>query len=162
VGYSLPCVLESLSLTHQCHHPPLLPLTCECSPSLPLTKRSVGSQPIPYRSQLEPPTQPISFNNFASEVNGLIHFYGERNDYISPIDLWMEEICGSVAQRWHDLGLVLHEYNISMIPNPTVSEVPPCTHMTFNVSLFWFITKHNGKPQVDEFFKWLHWIYGFT
>jgi hypothetical protein len=69
VEYSFPCVLESLHMTHECPHPPCLPLTYECSPSLPLTKRSMGSQPFPCRSQLEPPSQP--FSSMILQVNSM-------------------------------------------------------------------------------------------
>jgi hypothetical protein len=117
VEYSLHCVLESLPMTHGCPHPPYLSLTFECSPSLPLTKRSMGSEHFPHRTQPEFPTQPISFNTLTRNVNGLNHSCDERIDYVIHIGLWMEEVCEGMNQPWYRLGLILHIYDLTLVPN---------------------------------------------
>jgi hypothetical protein len=75
----------------------------------------------------------------------LTHSYDERNDYIIPIDLWMEEICGNITQPWHDLGLVLHECNLTLVPNQGVIKILPDTHVIFNESLFLVYNQTQGK-----------------
>jgi hypothetical protein len=100
VEYSFPCVLESLPMTHECPHPPYLSLNYEFCLSLPLTKKSMGSQIVPHRSQLEPRTQPISFNNITSKFNGFTHSNGERIDYIIPNDIWM----GNLWERYQTMA----------------------------------------------------------
>jgi len=136
VEHSFSFVLEILALTHECPHPPLLTLTYECCPSLPLIKRSVKNQPFSCRSQLESPSKTIFLNDFTGKVNGLTHLYDERNDYIIPIDIWMEEICGSITQPSRDLGLLLHEYDLAMVPNLGVVKILLDTHMIINVYFF--------------------------
>jgi hypothetical protein len=98
--YSLPCALESLPLTNQCPHLSNFPLTLEYSSSFPLTKRDFHIQPC---SQLEPPYKPLFLNDLTSEVNRLNYYV----IYISPIDLWMEEVCGGMNQLWYSLALAL-------------------------------------------------------
>jgi hypothetical protein len=78
----------------------------------------MGSQLVPHRSQLLPPFKPLLFGDFTSRVNGLTHSYDEINDYINPVDVWMEEILGIINQPSCDLGLLLHECNLTLVPNP--------------------------------------------
>jgi hypothetical protein len=118
------------------------------SPSSPLTKRVVESLHFPYRSHLELPSQYFVLNELTY-----------RYDYISPIDLWMEEFCGDLNQPWYSLGLLFHRYDLALFPDLRVTVILPDTC----ISLFWLITKHKGRIQtVDKFLQWLHWIFDFT
>jgi hypothetical protein len=41
--------------------------------------------------------------------------------------------------------------------------VPAHDHFVFDISLFWFMANHKGRPDgVNEDLAWLHWIYDFT
>jgi hypothetical protein len=96
-------------LTYQCPHLSDFPLTHEYSSSFPLTKGDFDIQPF---SQLEPPYKPLFLDDLTSEVSRLTHYV----DYIIPIDLWMEEVCGGMNQPWHSLGLVLDRYDLAWFP----------------------------------------------
>jgi hypothetical protein len=63
----------------------------------------------------------LFLNNFTSKINGLTHSY----DYIIPIDIWMEEVCEGINQPWHDLDLILHEYDLTLVPKLGVTNIPP-------------------------------------
>lgn len=133
----IPClnVLESLALTYEC--------SCFCS--LTLTKRSIEIKKLPFRPQLDLPSQPLFLNNLTSQFNGLIHSYNEINNHIIPIDLLMKKVYGGVNKPWNDMGLLLHEYNLTLVLNIGVTKFLLNTHLILSASLFRLITKHKVK-----------------
>jgi len=64
--------------------------------------------------QLEPPSKSLLIY-LISEINGLEYTYNEKNDCINLIDIWMDEICVSDNQLWQDVGLVLSDYDLTLV-----------------------------------------------
>jgi hypothetical protein len=61
------------------------------------------------------------------------------------------------------LSLIMHIVSCFIpISNHHLMEIPSCMYFTFDVSLFWMMTKHKGQSHgLDEMQRWLHWIYDF-
>jgi hypothetical protein len=117
---------------------------------LPLFLLTKGDFSIQHFSQSELPYKPLFLDDLTSEVGRLTHFV----DYIILVDLWMEEVCGSMNQPWHSLGFILDQYDIAWLPDLATVEIFLETHITFDISLFWSITKHKGRIQiVDKFLE---------
>jgi hypothetical protein len=117
------------------------------------------------RFLLEPPSKPLLLDGLMSNNDGLSYAYVKKDDYISPIHLWIEEACNNIGKPWHAFILLSHDHDpTSYFGQGKVKEMPTYAYLILDVSLFWFMTKHKGKFHgIDELIKWLHWIfYDFT
>jgi len=92
---------------------------------------------------------------------GLSHeFYCINDVYTNVIQAWIDEACSGACHFWHDF---YHAYGFMFYSNHNLMEIPTCMYFTFDVSLFWMMTKHKGISHgIDEMLRWLHWIYDFT
>jgi hypothetical protein len=132
--------------------------------SIYVIKNNKEGQQSSCRFLLKPPSEPLLLDGSMSSSDGLPYDYDKKDDYMSPIHLWIEESCNSTFKYWHAFILLSHDHDhTSYFERRKVKEVPTYAYLIFDVSPFWFVTKHKGKFQgIVELMKWLHWIYDFT
>jgi hypothetical protein len=82
--------------------------------------------------------------------DGLLYSYATSDDYISPIQHWIEQACSSTHQPWHDLGVFFCLKEFISIFSHTAIEIPTYSCKMFDVVLFWFIAKHKGRSRVVD------------
>jgi len=128
-----------------------------------IEKKNEGKQSS-CRFLLEFPSNSFLLDDSTSISDGFPYAYEKKDDYISPIHLWIEESCNNTCKYWHAFILLSHDHDhTSYFERRKVKEVPTYAYLIFDVSPFWFVTKHKGKFQgIVELMKWLHWIYDFT
>jgi hypothetical protein len=93
-----------------------------------------------------------------SNNDGFPYAYDKKDDYISPIHLWIEEACNSTSKPWHAFILLSHDHDrTSDFDRRKVKKMSAYAYLIINVSLFWSVTKQKGRFQgIDELIKWLH------
>lgn len=83
-----------------------------------------------------------------------------KDDHISLIH--NQKACSRTSQSWHDFVLPFDEHDSTSTFGPGVIEITTYIYFILDVYFFWFVTKLKERFHgIDEFIKWLHWIYDF-
>ena len=117
-----------------------------------LEERFLLQLPKPFL--LEDNTDDISTFNWMSYLH---------EDYINPIQHWIEETCNGSCHPWNDFDLLCHLHEPISDFRLALVEFPAYVHVIFDVVLFWFIAKHKRRLfSFEKMLAWLHWLYDFT
>jgi len=82
---------------------------------------------------------------------------------LSPIHHWIDECCKSTCLLGNEFYVFDNIHDDFLVLNQASMNKKASLYMTFDVSLFWFITKHKGRDfDVNKEFGWLHWLYDYT
>ena len=84
--------------------------------------------------------QPISPFDMYDGVVDLPHHI---DIYISPIQVWIEEACGSSCQFGKQFDEVLYAYDFPSIP--PILNIHASLYFLINMSFLWLVTKDKGK-----------------
>ena len=104
---------------------------------------------------------PQSSFNFSLVDNAIISLHSHI--YISPLERWIEESCNPTYNCWRHVSLLIHYLHLSSILESQIIEIPPCTCLILNVSLFWHLAKNKGRHSgISKLIEWLDWIFDST
>jgi hypothetical protein len=110
-------------------------------------------------NDLVEPTNPLFLkgenDNGVEENMELYHeVYCSNIVYTNPIQSWIEDACSGAC---HFLREFDHGHEFMFYSSHSLMEILACIYFTFDVSLFWMVTKHKGRSHgIYERIKWLH------
>jgi hypothetical protein len=98
-----------------------------------------------------------------SNIDKWCNVEDNNDEYISPINLWIEETSSGPDEPWHFFYFPVHDEDSIVDMVQDMKEVLTYAYYRFDISLFYLATKHKGKTHGnDELICCLHWLYDFT